>query len=180
MMMRIPRVLLLLSAVLIPRPAIACSCEFDMVRFARAGGLVILGEVVGVTYLDAVVAADAEPRIVVEIKVFKSWGAAADTVLSLHTFENRWSCEGYWFQVGRVYLIAPIRNAEIVEGDAGRAWPPGETLGVFCGALEGDAADEQIKLLNASALSVSVRWFIVGLILAGLLGVLVNLARRVR
>ena len=95
-------------------PALACSCTSPPTDAAlKNSDVVFSGRVVGIKYLDDPQQRNPEPRTVVTFKVFRSWKGVSTQEFVLHTVDNHWTCQGYYFREGKDYLVFAFRhNAE--------------------------------------------------------------------
>jgi hypothetical protein len=142
-------VVVLLAAFTAPSQAAAlsrCECAVDLVQAARDGRPVFLGTVTKVEFLEALEEDQAEPRIIVDFVVRRSWGDEIPSRITLHTYYNRIECEGYWFREGVAYLLFAYVNGE-AERDP--EWPKAGTFGTaYCGVYELTQAMMQMERLN--------------------------------
>ena len=100
-MLRITILILLLS---IYQNAVACSCRLGPVDKKLSNSeSVFLGKVRTIVVLDEKNGLD-EDRIIVKFNVNESF-KKAESLVTLDTFDNKSSCEGYWFKEGEEYLV---------------------------------------------------------------------------
>ncbi len=142
-----------MAAVFLPplQPSLACSCVGARGKKALDDAAATFsGKVTKVAYLDAN-QARVEPRIIVTFEVYRSWkGQPAKTML-LHTFYNKWSCEGYGFKEGKEYLVFAYLNPRLIAEKFAAAK---DSLGVnICGAT-GLLADAKVQLRDLGPGSV--------------------------
>lgn len=98
------RVIVFLSTFLASSYSLACSCHLGSVEDKlKDAESVFLGKVRSVVVLDEK-NGFGENRVIVKLDVEKSF-KNADTLITLDTFDNRVSCEGYWFKEGQEYLV---------------------------------------------------------------------------
>ena len=93
---------------------LACDCVSPPTDAAlKKSDVVFSGQVVSVKYLDDPQQKNSEPRTVVTFKVFRSWKGISTNEFVLHTVDNTWTCQGYYFREGKEYLVFAFRyNAE--------------------------------------------------------------------
>jgi hypothetical protein len=107
-MLKITILILLLTAY---NSAIACSCRLGPVEKKLSDSeSVFLGRVSTVIVLDEKNGVN-EDRIIVKFDVNESF-KKAESLVTLDTFDNKASCEGYWFKEGEEYLIYAYRMKE--------------------------------------------------------------------
>jgi hypothetical protein len=101
------------SAVLIfSSTAFACNCATPSGKRAiREGSAAFRGTVTKIEYLDAQTGTN-EPRIVVTFSVSRVWSGNVKKTFLLHTTENHFSCEGYYFLKDKEYLVVAYPNDE--------------------------------------------------------------------
>jgi hypothetical protein len=100
-MLRITITLILLLA---QSYALACSCHLGTVEDKlKNAESVFIGKSRGVIVLDEKNEL-GEDRIIVKLDVMQAF-KNADSLITLDTFNNSSSCEGYWFKEGQEYLV---------------------------------------------------------------------------
>ncbi|MGH9970194.1 MAG: hypothetical protein ACREBG_20695 [Pyrinomonadaceae bacterium] len=93
-------------------PAAACSCLGRSGKAAlKESQVAFRGTVAKVDYLDPDTD-QSEPRIVVTFLVSRVWKGPVRKKIVLHTIYNKYSCEGFYFQKGREYLVFAYANTE--------------------------------------------------------------------
>lgn len=89
-----------------------CTCVTMRADFNyRTYSAVFIGKAAEIEYLDPP-EKYAEPRIVVTFKVRRSWKGAPVGEFFLHTIYNSYTCNGYYFEKGKEYLVFARRNGE--------------------------------------------------------------------
>jgi len=145
-------VVILLAVFTAPSQAAAlsrCECVVDLVEAARDGRPVFLGTVTRVEFLDALEDDRAEPRIIVDFAVRRSWGDELPSRITLHTYFGRIECEGYRFREGVAYLLFAYVNGEDEVWVRDPEWPQAGTFGTdSCGVHELTGAMVQMERLN--------------------------------
>lgn len=126
-----------------------CECAVDLVQAVRDGHPVFLGTATRVEFLDALEDDQAEPRIIVDFAVHRSWGDEIPSRITLHTYYNRIECEGYWFREGVAYLLFAYEYGEAETRWRDPEWPQAGTFGtLYCGVYELTPAMVQMGRLN--------------------------------
>lgn len=98
--------ILVLVLLTFPLTAQACSCPRPSAQEAYKDTKVIFaGKVTKVMYVDSTEEGCDEPRIIVHFQVSAYWKGNVQTSMTLHTVENRCSCDGYDFIEGETYLV---------------------------------------------------------------------------
>ncbi len=146
------QVIAIVSLVLsLPQYSSACSCVGARgKKILDDAAATFSGKVTKVAYLDAN-QARVEPRIVVTFEVYRWWKGAPTKTVVLHTFYNKWSCEGYGFKVGKEYLVFAYLNPRAIAEKFASA---NDSLGVnICGAT-GLLADAKVQLRDLGPGSV--------------------------
>lgn len=133
----------------VPPPQLSLACSCVGARGKKAfddAAATFSGKVTKVAHLD-VAFARMEPRITVTFEVYRWWKGQSTKTAILHTYDNKWSCEGYGFKEGKEYLVFAYRNPPaIAEKFAGVK----DSLGVkFCGGTGLlDAAEVHLRELG--------------------------------
>jgi hypothetical protein len=97
--------LMLVGTLAFPRLTFACSCTPASVQDTfKHSVAVFIGNAQNVTWLEER-GNQGDPRIVVTLEVVKSWKSPKDKPVVLHTVYNQASCDGYWFEEGKTYLV---------------------------------------------------------------------------
>lgn len=100
------RLLVFVSILPLTPLAWACSCEGPRGRdILRAHASVFTGRAVEIQYLERH-ATDVEAPIVVTFDVYEVWKGPVRHTAVLRTVYNTHTCAGYYFKVGRDYLVA--------------------------------------------------------------------------
>lgn len=98
--------ILVLVLLTCPLAVQACSCAPPSAKEAYDDAdVVFAGKVTKVTYVDSARGNCDEPRIIVHFQVRVYWKGKVHSRMTLHTVENRCSCDGYDFIQGETYLI---------------------------------------------------------------------------
>ena len=130
---------------------LACDCVSPPTDAAlKNSDVVFSGRVASIKYLDDRQQKNPEPRTVVTFKVFRSWKGISTNSLVLHTVDNSWTCQGYYFREGKDYLVFGSRHNA---GSAKRFAPyklPEKSFGVsLCGGTKSlSEATKDLEILG--------------------------------
>jgi hypothetical protein len=103
---------LLLAFLLSFEVAYACSCippEFAYDAMDNSDA-VFSGKVTGIDYIGN--ADEAEPRILVEFEVYEVWKGDLRKKITLDTVYNTYTCNGYFFEDGKEYIVFAHRKED--------------------------------------------------------------------
>jgi len=87
-------------------PALACSCVGPTgLDILSSNAAVFAGKVTAIEYLEADTES-SEPPILVTFEVNEVWKGPIRKTVTLRTIYNKYSCNGYFFKEGQLYLVA--------------------------------------------------------------------------
>ncbi|MFA6473354.1 MAG: hypothetical protein WCV85_00595 [Patescibacteria group bacterium] len=136
---------LMLVLLAFPLTAQACSCIPPSAQESyKDADVIFAGKVTKVIYVDDSTGIGCdEPRTIVHFQVGAYWKGNARVSMTLHTVENRCSCDGYDFIEGETYLVYAYEEtaagwgtkdgAQLSLPDDGRLNPDDKILGTsYC------------------------------------------------